>query len=340
MDELRARAYLDLLLGQDSRPRPGQDSGPGVRGDGGNGAECGGTARSAAGAVMEAMGRRPGRWRPRWWWATTAPAGRSGRRRGAGRVRGAGDLDGPAGDAGRAGGPARGAGRDGPDRPVAGPGPGGRRGPEPATTWCVTVTDGQGHAVGHGCARPAPPGRGKPGKRVKPGPPGGVRDGPGFSLTAERREGPPGGYGTWRLRTPGDGPDLRSSSLDPLNTEDCDHRFQASGHDPGVRLRHLAQVRHATCTSPVCRRPREPATSSTTSRTRRAAGRACVMAALSAGMITGSSSSPGGKWTSSPTGRSAGPLPPAASTPPNPPGTRSEPARARLSRPGPGRPRS
>ncbi|HET9972693.1 MAG TPA: hypothetical protein VFQ68_30960 [Streptosporangiaceae bacterium] len=35
-------------------------------------------------------------------------------------------------------------------------------------------------------------------------------------------------------------------------------RLQAKGHDPGVKLRHLAQIRHATCTSPVCRRPRQP----------------------------------------------------------------------------------
>ncbi len=28
----------------------------------------------------------------------------------------------------------------------------------PATTWCVTVTDEQGHAIGHGCARPEPKG--------------------------------------------------------------------------------------------------------------------------------------------------------------------------------------
>ena len=27
------------------------------------------------------------------------------------------------------------------------------------------------------------------------------------------------------------------------------------GHDPGVMLRHLAQIRHATCTGPACRRP-------------------------------------------------------------------------------------
>ena len=26
----------------------------------------------------------------------------------------------------------------------------------PRSTWCVTVTDRQGHAIGHGCARPAP----------------------------------------------------------------------------------------------------------------------------------------------------------------------------------------
>jgi hypothetical protein len=129
----------------------------------------------------------------------------------------------------------------------------------PKTTWCVTVTDQDGHAVGHGCARAASRGRGK---REKPGGPDGVRDGPDgardgparFGFTAERREGPPGGYGTWRLRTPGSGPDL-IIELYPLGTEHCDHRFQAAGHEPGVRLRHLAQVRHATCTSPVCRRP-------------------------------------------------------------------------------------
>jgi hypothetical protein len=36
-----------------------------------------------------------------------------------------------------------------------------------ATTWCVTVTDQHGHAVGHGCARPEPAScrtRGDPGR--------------------------------------------------------------------------------------------------------------------------------------------------------------------------------
>jgi hypothetical protein len=124
----------------------------------------------------------------------------------------------------------------------------------PRTTWCVTVTDEHGHAVGHGCGRPEPR---KCGKREKPGTAGGARDGPadGFSLTPEAgRDGPPAGSGTWRLRTPGPGPDL-IIELVSLITQDCDHRFQAQGHDPGVRLRHLAAIRHGTCASPVCRRP-------------------------------------------------------------------------------------
>jgi hypothetical protein len=37
MDELRARAYLDLLLDQDSRPRPAAGTGRGGPGDGGPG---------------------------------------------------------------------------------------------------------------------------------------------------------------------------------------------------------------------------------------------------------------------------------------------------------------
>jgi len=87
--------------------------------------------------------------------------------------------------------------------------------------------------------------------------PGGLgnRDGPGFAFTAAGQHGPPGGYGTWTLRTgTGGQPDL-TVALDPITTEDCDHRFAAKGHDPGIKLRHLAQIRHATCTSPICRRP-------------------------------------------------------------------------------------
>jgi Domain of unknown function (DUF222) len=120
----------------------------------------------------------------------------------------------------------------------------------PRTTWCVTVTDEKGHAVAHGCARPEPKSHRK---RAGPGPPGKT----GFSFTPASRDGPPGppgGYGTWRLRAPGPGPGL-IVTLEPITTDPCDHRHETSGHDPGVKLRHLSQVRHATCTSPICRRP-------------------------------------------------------------------------------------
>ena len=179
----------------------------------------------------------------------------------------------------------------------------------PKTTWCVTVTDEQGHAIGHGCARPEP----RPPETRRTGAPGRT----GFTFTPASRDGPPGGYGTWRLRTPGNGPDL-IVTLDPLTTQACDHRYQANGHDPGVRLRHLSQVRHATCTSPVCRDPLPSATSSTTPPTKQAAGPACATPARSAATTT-AQAAPEMASTSSPTAPSAGPPRPGAPTPPNPP---------------------
>jgi hypothetical protein len=110
------------------------------------------------------------------------------------------------------------------------------------TTWCVTVTDQHGHAIGHGCARPAPRGNRD-------------RDGPGFTLTPADGRGPPGGYGKWQLSTGIPGHRDLLVTVEPIGTDPCDHRHQAPGHDPGVTLRHLTQIRHATCTAPTCRRP-------------------------------------------------------------------------------------
>jgi hypothetical protein len=240
MDELRARAYLDLLLGKDSRPAAPDDCENSA--DGGNcGADDpggGATGRGGSGGDGFAGPRPPGSGGRG---ASVVPAGFAVR----------GTLTVPlvtlAGLADRPGE----LGGIGPIDPWLARDLAGAAARNPRTTWCVTVTDEQGHAVEHGCARAAPKRREK---RGKPGTPGGIRDGPEFSFTAEDRDGPPGGHGTWRLRTPGDGPDL-IIELYPLGTEHCDHRFQVAGHDPGARLRHLAQVRHATCTSPVCRRP-------------------------------------------------------------------------------------
>jgi len=198
-DELRARAYLDLLLGQDSRPA---------------GFRPAGSRAGQPGAIPAGFASRVTLTVPLV--TLTRLAGRPGELSGLGPVDPwlARDLAGAA---------AR----------------------NPKTTWCVTVTDQHGHAIGHGCARPEPKSHRK---RAGPGP-------PGFCFTPASRDGPPGsGYGTWRLRTPGPGPGL-IITLDPVATDPCDHRHQAKGHDPGARLRHLSQVRHATCTGPVCRRP-------------------------------------------------------------------------------------
>ena len=67
--------------------------------------------------------------------------------------------------------------------------------------------------------------------------------------------------------------------IGPLPTGDCDHRREARGHDPGVMLRHLTEVRQrdvyraglpAACGADVI--------SSITFRTRPAVERACAMA--------------------------------------------------------------
>ena len=52
---------------------------------------------------------------------------------------------------------------------------------DPRSTWCVTVTDQHGHAIGHGCAKPAR-GRRKPSRAPSP-PRSRTRDGPGLTFT-------------------------------------------------------------------------------------------------------------------------------------------------------------
>jgi hypothetical protein len=193
----------------------------------------------------------------------------------------------------------------------------------PGTTWCVTVTDGRGHATGHGCARPEATSRRK---RPGPAPPGGtrIRDGPGFAFTPSGQPGPPGGYGTWRLRAGASGPRDLLVALDPVSTGDCDHRFR-----PGVMIPGSGSgtwPRSGTLPAPARSAGGLLAIviSNITSRTRPAAGAACVMAALSAVTTTASSSTHGGRPISSPTPPSGGPPHPTASTPPNPPATPSE----------------
>ncbi len=257
MDELRARAYLDILLDKDSRPDqnaggdpesaagPGQDGTDdqgntgrdGTVGPGGGGPAPAGPGNPAAGPAASAV-----------------PAGFAGRinltvplatllslAERPGEIPGIGPID-PALARDLACSAAQ----------------------NPKTTWCVTVTDEQGHAIGHGCARPEPKNQArrrdkpdKPGLPGGPDPPRGTSGPPepGLSFTASGQHGPPGGYGSWKLRTGGGRQRDLLVALDPIATQDCDHRYEAKGHDPGVKLRHLSQIRYATCTGPVCRRP-------------------------------------------------------------------------------------
>jgi Domain of unknown function (DUF222) len=232
MDQLRARAYLDILLGVDSRP-PGDPS-PGGTDDNGPGGPPGpggpadpfdppDPASPVTGLIPPGFAGQITLTAP-----VTTLLDRAGR---PGELAGLGPID--------------------PDlaRDLAA-----AAARNPRTTWCLTVTDSHGHAVAHGCAQPAPASatnRRKPDTTGGPDPPGG----PSFTLTPTDEPGPPGGYGTWRFSTgiPGQ-PDMLIK-IGPIPAGDCDHRHQATGHDPGVLLRHLTQVRHATCTGPGCQRP-------------------------------------------------------------------------------------
>jgi hypothetical protein len=114
----------------------------------------------------------------------------------------------------------------------------------PHSQFCVTITDDQGHAVGHGCCK-----RGKP-PPASPAPP---RSGDAAAFTLNGSPGPPGGYGSWILTLPGAAARF-TVDLYPVPVSDCDHRYESPGHDPGARLRHLVQVRDGTCTFPTCSR--------------------------------------------------------------------------------------
>ncbi len=138
----------------------------------------------------------------------------------------------------------------------------------PGTEVCVTVTSGEGYAIGHGCARPAR-------KSPPPGPAASLIAMPARlnltipanalpSLSVPRSHARPwsfiprgspaasDGFGTWRLELPGDRE--FTVRLDPVPTLECDHRYESHGYQPSDRLRHLVQIRDGTCTFPPCNR--------------------------------------------------------------------------------------
>jgi hypothetical protein len=117
----------------------------------------------------------------------------------------------------------------------------------PHSQWCTTITDSQGVAVAHGCAKPARAKKNRAGRLPA------SRAGPArWAFTPASDPGPPGGYGTWTLTLPG-GRELLVK-LEPIPVTDCDHRHESHSYQPNDTLRHLVQVRDGTCTFPPCSR--------------------------------------------------------------------------------------
>ena len=288
MDELRARAYLDFLLGRTGLPQPGtSDQGAGQPAESTTGPDhpdvspaAGPDARpdlrdgDAGGPARGFSGPYPG------------PGGRAA---GSG-----GTATGPWPPAGPPGGLAARInvtvplstllGTSGTPAEVAAFGPvdaelarelARAAGMHPATRWCVTVTGQHGQAVGHGCAR----GRHSAPEHPPAGPEGPAHDGPAPDSPGphdpageEATQDGPRGIGPAPDR-PARGRAVPAEQLDPLNplaraflqrlriritplaAGTCDHRNEEPGYKPSRLLRHLIEARTATCTAPGCRRP-------------------------------------------------------------------------------------
>ena len=99
---------------------------------------------------------------------------------------------------------------------------------DPRTRWCVTALHPDGTAAAHGCAagRHRPPGASNPTTTPGPDPPC-VQD----------------WIGRLRIR------------MTPIAHGTCSHDHAEAGYRPSRKLQHLITVRNARCTAPGCGRP-------------------------------------------------------------------------------------
>ena len=195
MDELRARAYLDFLL---DRPLPAP--GPAIRREESAGAPSGAARRRPSPAVPDGLAARINLTVP-----LTTLVHLSDH---AGEAAGFGPLD---ADLARA---------------IAA-----TASSNPFTSWCLTITDPDGRALGHGC-----------GKRRN-------------SSGGSDPPGDPRWPGTVLRPAPPAIPGHLSFTIAPIAAGDCGHRHEGSGYQPSPRLRHLIETRSTRCTFPGCRRP-------------------------------------------------------------------------------------
>ena len=142
----------------------------------------------------------------------------------------------------------------------------------PATRLCVTVTDHDGIAIGHGCARRRQPARqadqfthqnlaALPARvnltialtdLKSPAEPRTSRGSPWTFTPRTDDLGPSGSYGTWTLTIPS-GAEF-TVRLEPVPTFECDHAHESHAYQPNDTLRHLVEVRDGNCTFPPCTR--------------------------------------------------------------------------------------
>jgi hypothetical protein len=122
--------------------------------------------------------------------------------------------------------------------------------------WCLTLTDAHGTPVAHGCARPRPTG----GKRRAPP----AARSPDNPTAATRATTPPADNPTATTRAttlPADGsaaaapPLAWTFTISLLERGPCSHTRQTASYRPTPGLRHLIEIRQATCTFPGCARP-------------------------------------------------------------------------------------
>lgn len=131
----------------------------------------------------------------------------------------------------------------------------------PRTRFCLTITDGNGQAVAHGCATLLRENREATHDSQATGPPHGPSGGR-WSLTPDRipdhppdhpRAGPDSDYGSWILTVPGGRRYRVETHKIPLH--DCDHRYATGSYRPGTLLRHLVEIRDGECTFTGCSHP-------------------------------------------------------------------------------------
>lgn len=139
----------------------------------------------------------------------------------------------------------------------------------PASAFCLTVTNPDGIAIGHGCARmtrstePAVPVGSRAGLPARVNLTitqtdlrnlgGQTSRGSPWSLTRQANgHAPPGGHGTWTLVLPG-GREF-TVRLEGVPTFACDHARESHAYRANDPLRHLVQVRDGECTFPSCTR--------------------------------------------------------------------------------------